>query len=143
MTNRTQDKVTHPWEVPGFKFSIGWPVGFESSVAEQTARDGLALLAAQTAKKNRATGKGWGKGSLAPLSNASNPSIIATKAKVYAEKKSREIALARGKTTYNTGRPCARGHIADRRKNGTCVECERERKTAISQMLRENRAAAE
>lgn len=38
--------------------------------------------------------------------------------------KRRKVALAQGVVRYNTGKPCIRGHTADRfSKSGKCVEC--------------------
>lgn len=36
---------------------------------------------------------------------------------------SRKDALAAGLTRYFTGKPCSRGHVAERTKNGDCCEC--------------------
>ncbi len=38
----------------------------------------------------------------------------------------RTVAREEGRTTYNTGKPCIRGHFSDRTTvDGTCVECHR------------------
>jgi hypothetical protein len=39
----------------------------------------------------------------------------------------REAALAAGEVRYSTGRPCAKGQVAERQTaNGTCLECKNE-----------------
>jgi hypothetical protein len=45
----------------------------------------------------------------------------------------RREAKERGLTSYFTGKPCKRGHIAKRQLNGTCVMCAPEYKTAHAQ----------
>ncbi len=44
--------------------------------------------------------------------------------------------------TYFTGRPCIRGHIAERRTDsGQCVECHRENSRLRYRALRQSRSA--
>ena len=45
---------------------------------------------------------------------------------------SREQAIAQGLKRYFTGRPCSRGHVAERRaSNHSCLECHRENQTRL------------
>ena len=45
----------------------------------------------------------------------------------------RREAKEKGLTSYFTGKPCKRGHVARRQLNGTCVLCAPEYKTAHAQ----------
>jgi hypothetical protein len=45
----------------------------------------------------------------------------------------RREAKERGLTSYFTGKPCKRAHVAKRQLNGTCVMCAPEYKTAHAQ----------
>jgi hypothetical protein len=45
----------------------------------------------------------------------------------------RREAKEQGLTSYFTGKPCKRGHVARRQLNGTCVLCAPEYKTAHAQ----------
>lgn len=49
---------------------------------------------------------------------------------------SRAEAKARGLTRYFTGKPCKHGHIAERRVEGGCIECIRERERLPDAMER-------
>ena len=49
----------------------------------------------------------------------------------------RQEAIAQGFRRYFTGEPCRRGHLAERRINGACIECTR--KTKLSDELAEAR----
>ena len=139
MTNRTQSKVAHPWEAPGYRFSIGWPTGYVCVVAGPTAaaRSG-AVSAQQTLRREEARQRGveWAKG-LPPLSKpakkAAPKNAPRKKAPPAAKKEPREpapascrhIAIVAGASRYRTGKPCLRGHLSDRYTGtGTCVECD-------------------
>ena len=51
---------------------------------------------------------------------------------------SRQEAKAKGLTRYYTGKPCKRGHVAERYvSNGHCVECDKKRREANSEKYRE------
>jgi hypothetical protein len=53
---------------------------------------------------------------------------------------SRKLAIKRGETTYFTGKPCSKGHIAVRWVvNHTCSECTKEKSKAVSQVVRKER----
>lgn len=186
MTNHTQSKAAHPWEAPGFTFSIGWPAGYDAAQApavqpaevERRApgrppgtrrgtewAKGRPSAFSAPAEKKRApvasdrnaaresgahlyrTGKPCLRGHLADryTSKASCVECVAlAKAKrKEASRKPRGAARKAGAATYSTGKPCARGHVSPRRLNGTCLECDRERKAAITEARRESRAAAE
>jgi hypothetical protein len=39
---------------------------------------------------------------------------------------SREIAIERGLDRYFTGKPCSRGHVAERNRSGSCMKCKKE-----------------
>lgn len=50
---------------------------------------------------------------------------------------SRKDAIQKGLSKYYTGKPCRRGHIAERYTAGACVECVSERKAELYQQNRE------
>lgn len=50
---------------------------------------------------------------------------------------SRRDAIQQGLTKYYTGKPCRRGHIAERYTAGACVQCVSERKAELYQQRRE------
>ena len=50
---------------------------------------------------------------------------------------SRKEAIQKGLSKYYTGRPCKRGHIAERYTAGACVVCVSERKAELYQQRRE------
>jgi hypothetical protein len=54
----------------------------------------------------------------------------------------RHEALIAGLTTYNTGRPCAKGHTADRyASTGNCLECLRQSRLDAQRLRNSVRAA--
>lgn len=50
---------------------------------------------------------------------------------------SRKDAIQKGLSKYYTGRPCRRGHVAERYTAGACVQCISERKAELYQQNRE------
>lgn len=50
---------------------------------------------------------------------------------------SRKNAIQKGLAKYYTGKPCRRGHVAERYTAGACVECVSERKAELYQQNRE------
>lgn len=76
MTRAVRPEGGHPWEQPGFEFSIGWPYGYTPIAAAEAvaAKRGKAALQSAAATKAREaaaiTGKGWGKGTIAGMGKA-------------------------------------------------------------------------
>jgi hypothetical protein len=55
----------------------------------------------------------------------------------------RAVAIAAGRTTYFTGKPCKYGHVEDRYTlDGVCVECrrnyQRNERSRVRALLKEN-----
>lgn len=66
-----------PWEVEGFTFSIGWPVGHVCTAADShkgKSTIGNSVNAQAGRLKSAEAGKGWGKGTLPGLSKKARPS---------------------------------------------------------------------
>lgn len=58
--------------------------------------------------------------------------------------KTQSEALKAGVTKYRTGKPCLRGHVADRwTLSGACCECNAERAAAMKASYREIRRRKE
>lgn len=52
----------------------------------------------------------------------------------------RTDALASGQLTYNSGKPCSRGHVSDRyTSNGSCIQCLAIANTAVKNLVKINR----
>lgn len=128
-----------PWEVVGYRFSIGWPAGYECTAADSLAKESTARHAEAATKAramNTKRGTGWRNGTMTPLSGPripnrvdSNPARRLARADRLAERepataRTRADALRTGQRYYNTGQPCQAGHLANRyTHNGTCIVC--------------------
>lgn len=136
-----------PWEQPGYTFSTGWPYLYKPVAADQIIGSrpiGAVTSASASLLKDRmaAEGKGWGTGTLAPLSDASDPSkggYMRGPLRKPGESQpnesctEREQAKRLGVKRFRTGEPCTAGHVAERYTcDAKCVECVRLRHRAAS-----------
>lgn len=173
--NRTEKQPVsegaHPWDEPGFSFSIGWPRGYEAGAVGRLLPASTSHHAAAARKgreSNNARLTGWRNGTLTPLSAKSDPAkrrpapppTPAPKKKAVAQPpaapkppkpvvervplqdSARTVARQKGLDRYFTGVPCSHGHVAERFvRNATCVECERLRKVQRTADARAKREA--
>lgn len=68
--------IDRPWEAEGFKFSIGWPIGYQCTAADShkgksTIENSINAQAGR--QKSAMAGKGWGTGTLPGLSKKVRP----------------------------------------------------------------------
>ena len=156
MTRKQRPAGGWPWEAEGYRFSTGWPTGYVCRAADDMMSGRLSgavasQIASQTRERMAAEGKGWASGTMAPLSDASDPSKggyargplrngIAAVAPTLAHMETRisrapgiaqgsaehQEAIRLGLKRFSIGSPCSNGHYAERYTcDAKCVECAR------------------